>query len=320
MAERAAARAKTTKSAKSAGRTKLSPSRVTVSSGAAGKKPAPTAKKVSDVRKSTAKKAAKAPTKKVAAAKSAEKKTSRSTVSASEKPTSRSAAKPQKSLKKSTVKTAATKSSSSTSKSVTTSGRATTPAAVKTSARTASGTKTTRTTPSTAVGTRRPTTSSRTSTGGRAARATTTSTTRGTARPAGKTSPASRPTTPRRSGAEPAIYKIARPLLQSRLAELREEYAKAVSEMEALHRERVSDSAGDDQADVGTKTFEREQELTLVNGVFDRMAQVEHALSRLDRGTYEFCERCGNPIPRARLEAFPSVTLCVTCKQLEERR
>ncbi|WP_390624181.1 TraR/DksA family transcriptional regulator [Fodinicola feengrottensis] len=40
---------------------------------------------------------------------------------------------------------------------------------------------------------------------------------------------------------------------------------------------------------------------------------------RLDSGTYGICEQCGNKIPTARLEAFPFVTLCVTCKQLEER-
>ena len=40
----------------------------------------------------------------------------------------------------------------------------------------------------------------------------------------------------------------------------------------------------------------------------------------LDDGQYGWCERCGNAIPVERLAAFPSATLCVTCKQLEERR
>jgi DnaK suppressor protein len=87
-----------------------------------------------------------------------------------------------------------------------------------------------------------------------------------------------------------------------------------------LQRDRITDAAGDDQADAGTKTFEREQEISLANGILDRLSQVEHALDRLDAGTYGRCERCGNPIPKARLEAFPSVTLCVSCKQHEERR
>ena len=32
------------------------------------------------------------------------------------------------------------------------------------------------------------------------------------------------------------------------------------------------------------------------------------------------CENCGKPIGKARLEAFPRATMCVTCKQREERR
>ena len=51
-----------------------------------------------------------------------------------------------------------------------------------------------------------------------------------------------------------------------------------------------------------------------------RVGQVERALERLDDGSYGWCERCGNAIPVERLAAFPSATLCVTCKQLEERR
>jgi len=108
--------------------------------------------------------------------------------------------------------------------------------------------------------------------------------------------------------------------LERRLVDLRAEYEQAMADLSDLQRDRVGDAAGDDQADVGTKTFEREQEISLVNGILDRLSQTEHALARLDEGTYGRCERCGNPIPKARLEAFPSVTLCVTCKQREERR
>ena len=109
-------------------------------------------------------------------------------------------------------------------------------------------------------------------------------------------------------------------VLEARLFELSTEYDEAVVSLTDLQRSRVADGAGDDQADTGTKTFEREQELSLVHGLRERVQQVEHALARLDEGKYGSCERCGNPIPTARLEAFPSVTLCVSCKQIEERR
>jgi phage/conjugal plasmid C-4 type zinc finger TraR family protein len=120
--------------------------------------------------------------------------------------------------------------------------------------------------------------------------------------------------------AQDGEYADIRTALVGRAAELRAEHDRAMSDINDLQRDRVADGAGDDQADAGTKTFEREQEISLANGILDRLTQVERALDRLDAGTYGRCERCGNAIPKARLEAFPSVTLCVSCKQIEERR
>ncbi len=111
-----------------------------------------------------------------------------------------------------------------------------------------------------------------------------------------------------------------RAALAARRDELRGEYDQTLSEITELQRDRLTDSAGDDQADTGTKTFEREQEISLANSILERITQVERALERLDEGSYGWCERCGNPIPVERLAAFPSATLCVSCKQLEERR
>ncbi|MFC4064233.1 TraR/DksA family transcriptional regulator [Actinoplanes subglobosus] len=111
-----------------------------------------------------------------------------------------------------------------------------------------------------------------------------------------------------------------RQALVARLDELQAEYDQSLSEITELQRERLADSAGDDQADTGTKTFEREQEITLANNLLERITQVERAIDRLGSGNYGWCERCGTQIPVERLAAFPSATLCVSCKQLEERR
>jgi len=81
-----------------------------------------------------------------------------------------------------------------------------------------------------------------------------------------------------------------------------------------------ADSSGDDTADSGGKTFDREHELSLANNTRELLEQVERALGRIDDGTYGSCESCGNPIGKARLQAFPRATLCVPCKQREERR
>ena len=120
-----------------------------------------------------------------------------------------------------------------------------------------------------------------------------------------------------RGAAETEKIRVA---LTGRRDELQREYDESLSEITELQRERLSDSAGDDQADTGTKTFEREQEITLANNLLERITQVERAIDRLGEGNYGYCERCGNAIPVERLAAFPSATLCVSCKQLEERR
>jgi DnaK suppressor protein len=120
-----------------------------------------------------------------------------------------------------------------------------------------------------------------------------------------------------RTAAETEKIRVA---LIERRDELKAEHDQTLVEIHELQQHRLTDSAGDDQADTGTKTGEREQEITIANNLAERVTQVERALERLDEGGYGWCEKCGNAIPVERLAAFPSATLCVTCKQLEERR
>ena len=81
-----------------------------------------------------------------------------------------------------------------------------------------------------------------------------------------------------------------------------------------------SEGAGDDPADAGAKTYEREREIALTLNARDLIAQNERAIARIDAGTYGVCESCHKPIGKERLQAFPRATLCVACKQREERR
>jgi RNA polymerase-binding transcription factor DksA len=73
------------------------------------------------------------------------------------------------------------------------------------------------------------------------------------------------------------------------------------------------------QADVGTETFEREKDLSILEQVEAELADVEHALRRLDDGTYGRCEVCGKAIPDERLEAMPATRLCVAHQAEAER-
>jgi RNA polymerase-binding transcription factor DksA len=107
--------------------------------------------------------------------------------------------------------------------------------------------------------------------------------------------------------------------ISKELDRLRSELAVVEQEMDALIQE-SGEGAGDDQADAGTKTFEREHEMSLVINARDMVLQTERALERIENKTYGNCEECGSPIGKARLEVFPRATLCMLCKQKEERR
>ena len=107
--------------------------------------------------------------------------------------------------------------------------------------------------------------------------------------------------------------------LEAEAAGLRQDISSAESEIAARLGDAVGD-AGDDSADAGAKTFEREHELALTQNARELLAQTERVLSKIEDGSYGVCESCGQPIGKARLMAFPRAVLCVTCKQREERR
>ncbi|MFF9197862.1 TraR/DksA family transcriptional regulator [Streptomyces sp. NPDC014779] len=111
----------------------------------------------------------------------------------------------------------------------------------------------------------------------------------------------------------------ARNELQAEVLRLRSELAHSEEELTGLMRD-SGDGAGDDQADTGTKNITREHELALAANAREMLEQTEHALERLDAGTYGLCEVCGKPIGKARMQAFPRATLCVEDKQKQERR
>lgn len=116
-----------------------------------------------------------------------------------------------------------------------------------------------------------------------------------------------------------AELKAIRNELAKELVRLQAELTSIETEMDALIAH-AGDGAGDDQADAGTKTFEREHEMSLVINARDMVLQTERALERIDTKTYGNCEECGAPIGKARLQVFPRATLCMLCKQKEERR
>jgi RNA polymerase-binding protein DksA len=110
-----------------------------------------------------------------------------------------------------------------------------------------------------------------------------------------------------------------RKMLTSEATELASEIAQAEESFHALIME-SGEGAGDDQADAGTKTFEREHEISILSNKKDLLDQTNRALERIEAGTYGACENCGKQIGKLRLqEANPRATMCMPCREREDR-
>ena len=64
-------------------------------------------------------------------------------------------------------------------------------------------------------------------------------------------------------------------------------------------------------ADHASETFEREKDVTILESLQDRQAEVAAALQRVADGSYGKCQTCGEDIAPERLEAFPAARFCI---------
>ena len=75
------------------------------------------------------------------------------------------------------------------------------------------------------------------------------------------------------------------------------------------------------QADQGTDEFDRSITLEVTGQELSILRQIDHALERMDEGTYGICEISGELIPKPRLDAMPYATKTVKAQaELEEGR
>lgn len=100
---------------------------------------------------------------------------------------------------------------------------------------------------------------------------------------------------------------------------LEEEREQALEELARL-REALKTEVDPDADEGDPDLVEREKVMALVQGLERKLESIEYALRQAKEGTYGVCERCGEPIDPARLEAVPEATLCVNCKSIVERQ
>ncbi|MTV26145.1 TraR/DksA family transcriptional regulator [Nitriliruptoraceae bacterium ZYF776] len=108
--------------------------------------------------------------------------------------------------------------------------------------------------------------------------------------------------------------------LRDALLEEREQLLEQVADLsqEAGVDNWRGDGSGDDPADRGTASSERETAASLSDHARRLLEQIDDALRRMEQGTYGTCERCGKPIGYDRLEVLPQAALCMDCKRLVE--
>jgi DnaK suppressor protein len=89
---------------------------------------------------------------------------------------------------------------------------------------------------------------------------------------------------------------------------------RAEADSLAQEREPGDVQFDEESGEGGTVAVDRERDLALSAQAQAAVEEIDDALQRIDRKTYGACERCQEPIPKARLRALPYARLCVACK------
>src|SRR3954453_8207690 len=104
-----------------------------------------------------------------------------------------------------------------------------------------------------------------------------------------------------------------REALLHRREQARAEAATLDADLRGLFEASRASNADDEHDPEGsTIAYERAQLTAVLDAARRRLADLDDALDRLAAGTYGRCERCGHPVPPARLEARPSARTCIT--------
>ncbi len=74
-----------------------------------------------------------------------------------------------------------------------------------------------------------------------------------------------------------------------------------------------------DEADFTSFEIDNQMRMRLRNREALYLKKIEEALERIDSGVFGLCDSCEEEIETKRLEARPTTTLCVSCKENQER-
>ena len=122
----------------------------------------------------------------------------------------------------------------------------------------------------------------------------------------------------RPSDKEPFMNERQRDYFRGKLLAWREDILKEAKE--TLQHLQEENQNHPDLADRASSETDRAIELRARDRQRKLIAKIDEALTRLDDGTYGYCEETGEPIALRRLEARPIATLSVEAQERHERR
>jgi RNA polymerase-binding transcription factor DksA len=104
---------------------------------------------------------------------------------------------------------------------------------------------------------------------------------------------------------------------RARLEEERELLRAGSKDLEGSMPE-DSEGGEEDTADLATAIMDKEMDLSVEEELEDQLAAIDHALVKIEEGTYGICDISGEPIPESRLKLLPWASLTVQCQAMSE--
>ncbi|OQY38692.1 MAG: hypothetical protein B6226_03280 [Candidatus Cloacimonetes bacterium 4572_65] len=113
-------------------------------------------------------------------------------------------------------------------------------------------------------------------------------------------------------------------ICKERLLKERKKSTDYLQKMNESQKSSVRDSSGDasayaiHQADHGSDTYFRENQVLLMEKEHMRLKRINLALKRIYEKTYGICEICGKRISEPRLKVIPYAVFCIECRSAED--
>jgi RNA polymerase-binding protein DksA len=104
---------------------------------------------------------------------------------------------------------------------------------------------------------------------------------------------------------------------RTRLEEEREQIRSRAGSVDGALPEE-GEGGDDDTADLAAAMMDKEMDLSVEDEIEDMLGAIDHALQKIEDGTYGICDMSGQQIPKSRLELIPWAALTVECQALAE--